>query len=112
MINFYQVLGVKQADSPEEIKKAYHRRAKFMHPDRNSNSIESKKSFELIQKAYDVLSISDKRIEYDQMLYEQNKPIPVSLSLTEHKSIVSKQRTNSFWGGAAATIFIAWLFNR
>lgn len=59
--NYYQILGVSNTASDEEIKKAYRRLAMKHHPDRGGNSAE----FQKIQEAYSVLSDPQKRQEYD-----------------------------------------------
>ncbi len=62
MTNLYDTLGVAKNASAEEIKKAYRKLAREHHPD--SGGDEAK--FKEIQGAYDVLSDSGKRTQYDQ----------------------------------------------
>lgn len=72
MQNFYQVLGVAQTASGEEIKKAYRKLARGCHPDivqANGGDIhEAQERFKRINHARDVLSDADKRAEYDMSL--------------------------------------------
>ena len=65
MSNLYEVLGVEQGASPEEIKAAYRRAAMKHHPDRNQGDDEAHAAFQAVQQAYDVLSDPEKRAEYD-----------------------------------------------
>jgi molecular chaperone DnaJ len=65
--DFYQVLGVPDTASPEEIKKAYRRLAKQYHPDANPNNTQAAERFKEISEAHGVLSDADKRKQYDQM---------------------------------------------
>lgn len=58
---FYELLGVSQTASDEEIKKAYKKLAMKHHPDRGGDE----KTFKDLSKAYDVLSTPDKRAIYD-----------------------------------------------
>jgi molecular chaperone DnaJ len=65
--DFYQVLGVSDAASQEEIKKAYRRLAKQYHPDANPNNPTAAERFKEISEAHATLSDADKRKQYDQM---------------------------------------------
>jgi molecular chaperone DnaJ len=65
--DFYQVLGVSDSASQDEIKKAYRRLAKQYHPDANPNNASAAERFKEISEAHSVLSDADKRKQYDQM---------------------------------------------
>ncbi len=60
--NYYDILGVKKDASADDIKKAFRRLAKKHHPDRGGDE----QKFKEINEAYEVLSDSDKRAQYDQ----------------------------------------------
>lgn len=64
--DFYELLGVNRNASEQEIKKAYRKLAMKYHPDRNPDDTEAEERFKEIQKAYAVLSDSQKRAAYDQ----------------------------------------------
>jgi DnaJ-class molecular chaperone len=66
--NFYTILGVNENASKEEIKKAYRNLQLKYHPDRNGGSNEFITMTHKINEAYEVLSDTKKKQEYDMML--------------------------------------------
>ena len=64
MTDHYGVLGVEKDATPEEIKKAYRKLARELHPDVNP-SAEASERFKEVTHAYDVLSDPDQRQRYD-----------------------------------------------
>jgi tetratricopeptide (TPR) repeat protein len=69
MTNYYEVLGVAQGSTPEEIRKSFRRRAKELHPDLSGDqSADSLEGMRLLLAAYGVLSDLEKRAEYDRTI--------------------------------------------
>ncbi len=64
MADHYEVLGVARTATPEEIKKAYRRLARELHPDVNPGA-DAQEKFKLVTHAYDVLSDPQQREQYD-----------------------------------------------
>ncbi|RZT81926.1 molecular chaperone DnaJ [Micromonospora violae] len=65
--DFYAVLGVDKAASADDIKKAYRRVARESHPDHNPGDPKAEERFKAASEAYNVLSDSGRRREYDEM---------------------------------------------
>jgi DnaJ-class molecular chaperone len=62
----YSTLGVARTASEKEIKSAYRKLAKELHPDRNKDNPKASERFSDVTKAYDLLSDKDKRAQFDR----------------------------------------------
>lgn len=69
MADYYSVLGVSKTANDAEIKSAYRKKALEYHPDRNK-SADAVEKFKEVNRAYEVLSDSQKRQQYDQFGHE------------------------------------------
>lgn len=65
--DYYDILGVKENASNEEIKRVYRDLAKKYHPDKNKGDKSAESKFKEISEAYNVLRDPAKRKQYDQM---------------------------------------------
>ncbi|KAJ9565503.1 hypothetical protein OSB04_001469 [Centaurea solstitialis] len=64
--SLYQILGVEKTATQQEIKKAYHKLALRLHPDKNPDDEDAKEKFQQLQKVMSILGDDDKRALYDQ----------------------------------------------
>ncbi len=65
-IDYYKVLGIDKTASEADIKKAYRKLARKLHPDLNPNDKNAQNNFQQINEANEVLSDPEKRKKYDQ----------------------------------------------
>ena len=65
-IDYYKILGIEKNATDEEIKKAYRKLARKLHPDLNPNDKEAHTKFQQVNEANEVLSDSEKRKKYDK----------------------------------------------
>lgn len=66
MADPYQTLGVARTATEADIKKAYRKLAKELHPDRNKDNPKAAERFGQVTQAYDLLSDKDKRARFDR----------------------------------------------
>jgi curved DNA-binding protein len=91
--DYYEILEVPKDASNEEIKKNYRRLARQYHPDLNPGNKAAEEKFKDIGEAYEVLSDTTKRVQYDQFSrFWKQKGFPVGKSAP---------RDNSWWNNRA-----------
>src|SRR3569833_1338156 len=68
--DYYEVLGVGRDASEAEVKKAFRRLARELHPDVNAHDPEAEEKFKEAAEAYEVLSDAERRSTYDSYGHE------------------------------------------
>ena len=66
MADLYSQLNVPRGASEADIKKAYRKLAKELHPDKNKDNPKATERFSKVTRAYDILTDKDKRAQYDR----------------------------------------------
>jgi len=99
--DYYQILGVKKDASDDQIKKAFRKKAKKYHPDKNQGDDEAEVMFKKINEANEVLSDSEKRSRYDRFgdanyepprVRRRVEPINVRVPITVYEAFSGTKR--------------------
>jgi len=99
MANLYDLLGVSKTASKDEIKKAYHKMARSLHPDVNPDKKAAEK-FKTVSAAYELLSDPDKRRRYDAgEIDEHGNPTPFGAGAYDRGGAGAYGGTGGAYGG-------------
>ena len=117
-LGYYEILGISSRASSAEVKTAFRRLAKELHPDCNSANKAAHRHFLAVQRAYTVLRNADARADYDLYLKIQNAGADVEpIEMTAGRSDTGRRgtmRRRRFWHraikGAAASIAFTLVF--
>ena len=106
-IDYYKILGVEKNASADDIKKAYRKLARKLHPDLNPNDKEAQKKFQELNEANEVLSDPEKRTKYDK--YGENWKHGEEYEKAEQQYRQQRQqqgnRQQQQWGGQGGQTF-------
>ncbi len=101
---YYEILNIKPEASQDEIKRAYHKLAKKLHPDTHGNDKKSEEKLKKVNEAYNVLKDEKKRAEYDffgkqakeaeLQSNEQTKNDPSVYEQPQPEQVIVKRRAN------------------
>jgi Ca-activated chloride channel family protein len=87
---YYTILGISRGATLDEVRRAYRRAARRLHPDATKERGHTEE-FLRVQKAFEILSDPEKRAEYDASLPEERVPAPpVSLQVNYSRSTLAR----------------------
>lgn len=114
LINYYEILKIEKSADLDTIKKTFRREIALYHPDKNKSE-GAKAHFNLLVEGFDILSNSEKRLAYDEMLNisSSNKPI-----IIEHKKQEqykewkkeAKKKSDTYWFTDLSDLLLLDLF--
>ncbi|XP_024165696.1 chaperone protein dnaJ 11, chloroplastic [Rosa chinensis] len=95
--SLYEVLGIHTGATCQEIKTAYRRLARVVHPDATAaNGQSSSDEFMKVHEAYATLSDAQKRADYDRRMLIR-RPVPMSSSFSMSSSTGRRWETDQCW---------------
>jgi curved DNA-binding protein len=114
-IDYYKILDVSKSATADEIKKAYRKLARKLHPDINPNDKEAHKKFQQLNEANEVLSDPEKRKKYDKYGkdWEHGEEYEKYQQQQQQRSNSGRQQqsyTNADFGGEDFSDFFASMF--
>src|SRR6201988_1445831 len=96
----YEVLGVARDAGEQEIKKAFRKLARELHPDVNSHDPQAEEKFKEAAEAYEVLSDADRRATYDRYGHEGLRSGGYAPNFDSFGSVA--EIFDAFFGGSGA----------
>src|SRR5262249_1111081 len=106
-VDLYEILGVSSSANISEIKAAFRRLAKELHPDCNAGNKAAERYFVAVQRAYRILCNADWRAAYD---YYSGYREDVKVEPPDQRGIRVKPRWQRFWREAVKTTAAAFAF--
>ncbi len=107
-IDYYKILGLDKNASADDIKKAYRKLARKLHPDMNPNDKDADKKFQQLNEANEVLSDPEKRKKYD--LYGKDWQHAAPFQNTGRRTKSDYDQYNEQFSGSGFSDFFESLF--
>lgn len=113
-IDYYKILGITKSASDEDIKKAYRKLARKLHPDLNPNDPDAKIKFQQLNEANAVLSNPEKRKKYDKYGkdWEQGEEYEKYQQQQKQYANSGRQQTTNDFNGEDFSDFFSSMFGR
>ncbi|MGV9004377.1 DnaJ C-terminal domain-containing protein [Flavobacterium sp.] len=108
-IDYYKILGISKTASEEEIKKAYRKSARKLHPDINPDDKEAHAKFQQLNEANEVLSNPEKRKKYDKYGKDWERGEEYD-QYQRQNSNANRQQSGSNFGGDDFSDFFSSMF--
>jgi curved DNA-binding protein CbpA len=89
--NYYHILGVSNTATYEEIRNAFRKKVKELHPDKEKGDAVQ---FNRVIEAYEALKDSEKRKRYDELLFKQNLKRGVTSSKHPTVTVIHLRKNN------------------
>lgn len=99
-IDYYKILGLNKNASQDDVKKAYKKLARKLHPDLNPDDPEAHRKFQEINEANEVLSDPEKRKKYDQYGENWKHADEFEAQQQQYRQYQNGQGGGSFWSSS------------
>lgn len=104
-IDYYKILGVDKNATQEDIKKAYRKLARKLHPDLNPDDKEAERKFKEINEANEVLSNTENRAKYDKYGEHWKHGEEYEKAQQQQRQYQSQGQGSDFGGGFSGADF-------
>ena len=109
-IDYYELLGISKTASEAEIKKAYRKLARKLHPDLNPNDESAKQKFQQVNEANEVLSDPEKRKKYDKYGKDWERGEEYEQYQRQNANANRQHTSGGFGGGGDFSDFFSSMF--
>jgi curved DNA-binding protein len=104
-IDYYKILGVDKSATQDDIKKAYRKLARKLHPDLNPDDKEAERKFKEINEANEVLSNPENRAKYDKYGEHWKHGEEYEKAQQQQRQYQSQDQGGDFGGGFSSADF-------